>query len=1313
MKPYDHKKIEPKWQKEWEKKKAFAAVDSSKKKKWYSLIEFPYPSGDGLHVGHIRSNTAMDIISRKRRREGFNVLYPIGWDAFGLPTENYAIKTGIQPAIVTKKNTATFRRQLKSLGFSFDWSREVNTTDPKYYKWTQWIFLQFLAAGLAYKKKMAINWCPKDLIGLANEEVVDGKCERCGTPVEKREKEQWMLAITKYADKLLEGLDATDYEMPKLIDKVNPHQPGAPLIERSVAHAIVFDPKNKKYLIIRNKKFGWDTVIIGGIEGDEKPEETARREVREETGYTDLEFKRILGGQTEAHYYTKHKGQNRIAFATGVYFELKSDARVAIDDADDREKGGHNEILWINEADFVPGKMVNSELAIWLERIKDPKAGWPKPLLDWPNFIKDSQRNWIGKSEGAEIDFSLKTKPAKVLIIHGFEGDPYGCFVQWLKTELQKLGHEVRVPILPNSYHPNFDEMMEVLKKEAADFGADDIIIGHSMGGHLALKIAEGKKLSKIILVAPAIGGFGIPYKEWKKEYPESDFDSLQDVLENHKPDFSKIDAAKKIALFGIDDPDVPIAHAENLDSSWNVMKFDKAGHFDSEKDSRILQTIVPSIKVFTTRPDTLFGVTYVVLAPEHHLVRELLPLIKNKSEALVYITKTKKESDIQRTDATREKTGVELKGVTAVNLVNGEEIPIFIADYVLADYGTGAVMAVPAHDDRDWEFAKKYGVPVKRVVLKTNAPIKSYLMGAERILDSDLEKVGVRIVEKKSDGDRTLILDPNKLSEYESLIKEKLSPGFWNEYISDEAIFMFKDKEGKISRFVLDKSNEEEIGKLSAQYVGEGWNKQSPWSWMAQNDWYKDIIIFTGEGKLINSAQFNNKDSSSIKKEITAFAGGQWISKYKLRDWVFSRQRYWGEPIPVVHCEKCGIVPVPEKDLPVKLPPVKNYKPTETGESPLAAISKWVNVKCPKCKGPAKRETDTMPNWAGSSWYYLRYTDPKNSAKFADMKKLKYWTPVDWYNGGMEHVTLHLLYSRFWHKFLFDQKLVPTSEPYTKRTAHGLVLGPGGEKMSKSRGNVINPDGIVKSVGADSLRLYEMFMGPFDQAIVWDENGIVGCRRFLERVWRLQEKVNNDGAKADTYGEEPPQAIQQNRARPTAEDRGIFQQKNVRALRQNVSAEAQKLLSLIHKTIKKVSEDIESMRFNTAVSALMILLNEFEKEGTVTQKNYEMFLQLLAPFAPHMTEELWNILGNKKSIHAEPWPTYDPVLLAESKTKIIIQINGKTRDEVEVASDASDDEVKTTALSLESVKKWLNGKAPSRIIVVKGRLINIVVAGS
>lgn len=767
MNQYDHIKIEEKWQKVWESKEPNKVTEDKNKKKFYALIEFPYPSGAGMHVGHIRSNTAMDIIARKRRREGFNVLYPIGWDAFGLPTENYAIKTGIQPAKVTKTNTDTFRRQLKSLGFSFDWSREIDTTDPKYYKWTQWIFLQFLKKGLAYKKKMLINWCPKDLIGLANEEVVNGCCERCGTKVEQREREQWMLAITKYAERLDKDLDETEF----------------------------------------------------------------------------------------------------------------------------------------------------------LEK------------------IKIQQRNWIGKSEGAEIDFSLENSKEK--------------------------------------------------------------------------------------------------------------------------------------------------------------------------------------IKVFTTRPDTIFGVTYIVLSPEHSLIKDLISNISNKKEVEEYIKKVKSKTDIERTDAKSEKTGTELKGVYAINPATKEKIPVWVADYVLADYGTGAVMAVPAHDERDMQFAKKYDIEIK-------------------------------------------------------------------------------------------------------------------------------------ETELVD------------KKEIVNKVGGKWVTKFKLRDWVFSRQRYWGEPIPVIHCEKCGIVPVPEESLPVELPLVENYKTTDTGESPLALLIDWVNTKCPNCKGKARRETDTMPNWAGSSWYYLRYTDPKNDKAFADPSNLKYWTPVDWYNGGMEHTTLHLLYSRFWHKFLFDLGLVPTTEPYKKRTSHGLILAEGGAKMSKSVGNVVNPDDVVKVVGADTLRIHEMFMGPFDQAIAWDTNAIAGSRRFIERIWKLKEKIGDGNTKEE-------------------------------------------IEIVLHKTIKKVSEDIEDMKFNTAISSIMILLNEFEKEKSISKENYEILLKLLAPFAPHITEELWSLLDKKDSIHTTKWPEFDQNRLTENNVTISVQINGKSRSSIKVGKDIDDKELEKTALNTDGIKKWLDGKMVKKVIIVKNRLINIV----
>lgn len=807
MPEYNHKNIEKKWQEKWEQSGIYSATENSKKKKFFGLIEFPYPSGDGLHVGHIRSNTAMDIICRKRRAEGFEVLYPIGWDAFGLPTENYAIKTGRNPKEVTQENTDTFRRQLKALGFSFDWSREIDTTDPAYYKWTQWLFLQFYKHGLAYKKKMAINWCPKDLIGLANEEVVDGCCERCGTAVEKREKEQWMLAITKYADRLDKDLDTVDF----------------------------------------------------------------------------------------------------------------------------------------------------------LER------------------IKIQQRNWIGRSEGAQIRF----------MIH----------------------------------------------------------------------------------------------------------------------------------------------------------------------DSRVMNEI-GGVEVFTTRPDTLFGATYLVLAPEHPLLsdKNFQLSISNFQEATEYIARAKNKTEEDRTEVNKDKTGVEIKGIYAINPANNEKIPVWIADYVLVQYGTGAIMAVPAHDERDFTFAQKYNLPI--------------------------------------------------------------------------------------------------------------------------------VSVVSNEGILVDSKNFSGMTSDEAKKKITESVGGKMVTTYKLRDWVFSRQRYWGEPIPMVHCEKCGIVPVPEKYLPVTLPEVKNYKPTETGESPLASISEWVNATCPTCGGKAKRETDTMPNWAGSSWYYLRYIDPKNTRQFALPEKLAYWSgteqkagPVDWYNGGMEHTTLHLLYSRFWHKFLYDLKLVPTSEPYQKRTSHGLILAKGGVKMSKSIGNVVNPDSIVETVGADTLRIYEMFMGPFDQAIAWDTDSIAGSRRFVERVWKLMNKLAT------------------NNSQPTTRE-----------------DEEKKIETLLHQTIKKVGEDIEAMKFNTAISAMMIFVSELEKAESISTKTYATLLQLLAPFAPHITEELWEMLGNKTSIHSESWPTCDPEKLVSDTVTIAVQINGKMRATFVVDRSISEDEAKQTALALPESIKWLDGKEPKKVIYIPGKIVSIVV---
>ncbi|HAE36713.1 TPA: leucine--tRNA ligase [Candidatus Nomurabacteria bacterium] len=782
MKNYDHRKIEKKWQGAWEKGKIYEAKTGIKGKTFYGLIEFPYPSGAGLHVGHIRSNTAMDIITRKRRMEGYNVLYPIGWDAFGLPTENYAIKMGIDPAKVTKTNTDIFRKQLKSVGFGFDWSREIDTTDPAYVKWTQWIFLQMYKKGLAYKARTTINWCTSCKIGLANEEVVGGECERCGGKVVKREKEQWMLAITKYADRLDKDLDKVNY----------------------------------------------------------------------------------------------------------------------------------------------------------LEK------------------IKIQQRNWIGKSEGSEIEFSFCP-----------------CAIE----------------NIPN------------LKK----------------------------------------------------------------------------------------------------------------------------------IKVFTTRADTIFGATYVVLAPEHELINDIKSRITNWKEVETYIKQVKDKPDMERTAEDKVKTGVELKGVKALNPATNEEIPIWIADYVLSTYGTGAIMAVPQHDERDRDFATKFNLPI------------------------------------------------------------------------------------------IDKP-------------------------------------------LVDA------------KEITDKVHGKIVTKYKLRDWVFSRQRYWGEPIPIIHCDKCGYVPVPEKDLPVVLPKVKSYTPTDNGESPLAIISKWVNTTCPKCKGKAKRETDTMPNWAGSSWYFLRYVDPKNKKEFASKKALTYWMKngVDWYNGGMEHTTLHLLYSRFWHKFLYDLKVVPTTEPYMKRTSHGMILASGGVKMSKSIGNTIDPKDIVNSYGADTLRIYEMFIGPFDQAVSWNTDSIIGSRRFLDKIWRIGERVGSDTT-------------------------------------ENLYLSAS-LQTLLHKTIKKIGEDIESMSFNTAISSMMVLVNEMEKSESINEKDFKLFLQILAPFAPHITEEIWANLGEKKSIHKSPWPKWDKKKIIDDTAKIAVQVNGKVRSEIIVGNNTTEEKVKDIALKDKNIISWIEGKIIKRVIYVRGRIVNIVV---
>ena len=830
MMAYNFREIEKKWQKKWYEEGTFNAKDDYTMKKWYGLIEFPYPSGQGLHVGHPRSYTALDIVARKKRMEGYNVLYPIGFDAFGLPAENYAIKNHIHPKITTENNVNHFREQLKSIGFSFDWSREINTTDPNYYKWTQWIFIQLFKKGLAYKATMPINFCTGCKVGLANEEVVNGVCERCGSPVVQKEKSQWMLGITKYAQRLIDDLDDLDY----------------------------------------------------------------------------------------------------------------------------------------------------------LEK------------------IKIQQKNWIGRSEGAEVNFKIK----------------------------------------------------------------------------------------------------------------------------------------------------------------------------DTED----------SLLVYTTRPDTIYGATYMVIAPEHELVEKYKDKILNKAEIEDYKKKSALKSDFERSELNKEKTGVEIKGIKAINPFTNEEIPIWISDYVLITYGTGAIMAVPAHDDRDFEFAKKFNLPIKPV-------IKPDLRNVSEDLRKELE------------------------SKFDYLLEENV------DYSKIEMQEPFTDVNNgiAINSGILDGLTSKEAIKKAISYIEE---------------------------HKLGTKKVN----------------------YKLRDWVFSRQRYWGEPIPMVYCEDCGWVPIPEEELPLKLPDIEDYEPGENGESPLAKQTEWIKTKCPHCGKPARRETDTMPQWAGSSWYFLRYMDPHNDKALASKEAIEYWSPVDWYNGGMEHTTLHLLYSRFWHKFLYDIGVVPTKEPYQKRTSHGMILGSNGEKMSKSKGNVINPDDIVKEFGADTFRVYEMFMGPFDQTAPWSMESIRGCGKFLDRVWNLQNILTEE----EGYSE--------------------------------------KHEKMMHKAIKKVSLDIEEMKFNTAVATFMTMTNEFVKDKTITKGEYKTFLQLLNPFAPHMTEELFSILGEKKTINETPWPKYDETKTIDDEIEIPVQFNGKLKAVVKAQREADESTVKEIVKNDETVKKALEGKTIVKEIYVKGRVYNIVV---
>ncbi len=999
MKSYDHKKIEFKWQKEWARKKIYQTKEGKDKNpKYYILDMFPYPSGDGLHVGHPKGYIATDVISRMKRMQGHNVLHPMGFDAFGLPAENFAIKKKIHPEVAVSKNIKRFKEQLGIIGLDYDWSREVITTDPKYYKWTQWIFLQLFKKGLAYESNEPINWCPSCKTGLANEDLEGGRCERCGSVVEKRPLRQWVLKITDYAERLLADLD-----------------------------------------------------------------------------------------------------------------------------------------------------------------LKKPDGA---PVLSWPEPIKEMQRNWIGKSEGAEIEFPI---------------------------------------------------------------------------------ISAGSNFS--------------------------------------------------------------------------------SQHPASTGSSREKTTAGSVIRVFTTRPDTLFGATYLVIAPDHTklawAVESDKSFLENKEEVRAYIEETRKKTELERTAEDKEKTGVLLKGLRVINPATGEEIPVWASDYVLAGYGTGAIMAVPAHDERDFQFAKKYNLPIKQVIMPDLLDEKNLPRPGKKNTERETVHVILRNPKKKEvlvqflKDEKWKGLDPKtfiiggieagETSEEAAAREIKEETGYKNFKFVEaiplliQAKFFAAHKDVnrniRVQGLVFDLIDEKK-GEITED---EFFNKDThEMKWLPYDKVEETVTIVddkliwkyyqTGgfsygeKGVLMNSGKFSGRNSEEVKKEIIEFVGGKEKTTYRLRDWVFSRQRYWGEPIPLIHCPVCGVVPVPEKDLPVKLPKVKFYEPTGTGESPLAAIDKWVNVKCPQCKGPAKRETNTMPQWAGSSWYYLRYMDPENAKAIVDPKKEKYWNVVDLYVGGAEHATRHLIYARFWHKFLFDIGVASTIEPFGRLQSVGLIMGQDGRKMSKRFGNVINPDDVVSRYGADTLRIYEMFMGPFDQTIAWSEEAIIGPRRFLERVWKLA----------------PP---------------AVIFPLNIPHLPARLAKKPlpAPLTKLLHKTIKKVTEDIEAMRFNTAISTMMIFVNEAEKSG-IDPEDYKKFLQILAPFAPHMAEELWVELGEKKSIHISPWPAYDPGLTVDSEIKIALQVNGKVRAEMMIGASDNEEGIKERALKDPTVAKYLDGKPPKKVIYVKGRLINIVV---
>lgn len=1156
MNPYDHIGVEAYWQKKWVEDCTYRTDTHSDKKTFYGLVEFPYPSGAGLHVGHVRSYTGMDVIVRKRRMEGFETLFPIGWDAFGLPAENYAIKTGIHPSITTRENIDTFRRQLQACGFSFDWEREVDTTDPAYYKWTQWIFLKLYEKGLAYKKQMPVNWCPKDKCVLANEEVVDGKCERCGTPAEKKDKEQWMLAITKYAERLDKDLDDTDF------------------LER-----------------IKIQQRNW----IGMSEGSEI--------VFQLKGTSTKEPKKILIGTR-------------------------------------------------NEAKF---KMLTEcfpkDLAITFLSLNDVEVD-DSSLVEGQDFQENSKKK-------AEFYFKATGIPT-ISTDH----------ILWLEKWPKDNGYMIhlRKEANPLSERATDEECITFLKKWVTSVGGE----------------------------CPAHFEYAIAYAD------EKGVDGF--VSYQRKYTLQAVQSEKFWPGYPTESLLIDVETGEYKGDQDNSFRY---GGLISDLDREVRKWLGDdSFTVYTTRADTLFGCTYCVLAPEHALVKKLLAngRITNKDEVQAYIDAAVQKIDIDRSAEGKEKTGVKLEGVMAINPANQKEVPLYIADYVLATYGTGAIMAVPAHDERDGQFAKKYGIPVAQVI----APYTIY-SGENQAREGveTLHREVVDVILENKEGKFLLVIEDKKTfhfigggvekgdTELESVYKEtreesgyvdievigdkfypKAALGFRHTKQKNQDTYGFfyhakLKSEDKVPCEV--EEGHHEVGWFNKEEIANliTWpSHKAAWLYfLAQKE-----LIFTEDGVVVDSGPFDGLKSVEARVKITEAVGGKIVKKSKLRDWVFARQRYWGEPIPLVYDKNGKMYPVHESELPITLPQVDKYEPTDNGESPLYQVPEWVNVKghideagyfhVDEQGELFRRETDTMPQWAGSSWYFMRYIDPKNSNALGDKDMLMKWLPVTWYNGGMEHTTLHLLYSRFWYKFLFDIGMTPTSEPYYKRTSQGMILGTGGVKMSKSLGNVINPDVIVKQFGADTLRMYEMFIGPFDQAVAWDDKSVIGIRRFIDRVYALRTKVTD----------------------------------------------SEETLSVTHKTIKKVGEDIESTAFNTAISSLMICLNEYEKEANVSKVDFELFLKVLAPFAPFIAEELWKELGKTTSIHLESWPSFDETKLVSDSVTYVLQINGKVRGDLTLPTQTTKEEVIKAVKSLEAYTRYVGDAVPVKEIFIPGKLVNIVI---